>query len=42
MSSTEYVKEILDENNLCAYQSTLCKYPQCLVQSNLKKQMKII
>ena len=34
MSSTEYFKETLDENNLS---STLYKCPQCLVQSILKK-----
>ena len=37
MSITEYFKETLDENNLCAHQSTLYKCPQCLVQSILKK-----
>ena len=35
MSSTEYFKKTLDENNLSV--STLYKCPQCLVQSILKK-----
>ena len=37
MSITEYFKETLDDNNLCAYQSALYKCPQCLLQSILKK-----
>ena len=37
MSSTEYFKETLDENNLSAHQSTLYECPQYLLQSILKK-----
>ena len=39
MSSTEYFKETLDENNLSAHRSALYKCPQCLLQSILKKQL---
>ena len=32
MSSTEYFKETLDENNLSAHRSALYKCPKCLLQ----------